>query len=157
MRKKELEAFITIEYTLMLPILILLYAFLIYIGLFMYNRCILQVNTYLLSNQSTEAMGRDAVEKVEKITKQKVLCCDDVVYEIHMRQNGCYISGGIRMQNPLGKMGIGTEYLELSAYSEAVRRSPVNILRLCKAAKMVYEEMKEEKEADESMSGVYQR
>lgn len=157
MRKKELDAFITVEYTLMLPMLVLVYAFLIYMGLFMYNRCILQANTYLLSILASESMDKDAIERVERITQQKLLFSDDVVYEIQMRQNRCYISGRTCMSSPLGAMGIGSEYLELTAHSEAVRRSPANILRLCKAAKTVYQEWKEEGEADESISGVYQR
>ncbi len=38
----------TIETSLLIPVLLFVYSFLVYIGLFQYNQCLLQSNTYIL-------------------------------------------------------------------------------------------------------------
>lgn len=156
MKKKEIAAFITVEYTLLLPILIMMYGFLIYMGLFMYNRCILQTNAYLLNTESVESIEKNGILKIQEIEEQKILLAENVSFQIGMQQGKMHIKGAASMSNPFYKAGIGKEYWELSVYSESDVINPVNILRLCKAATRALGKAVEEGEnVNESATGVY--
>ena len=43
---KKVDAFVTVEYSMLLPILFLIYTFLIYIGIYQYDVCLLQNDMY---------------------------------------------------------------------------------------------------------------
>ena len=49
---KKVDAFVTIEYTLLLPILYLVYAVLIYIAVYQYHACLEQSEAYFCEMES---------------------------------------------------------------------------------------------------------
>ena len=136
---RRVEAFVTIEYSLLLPGIMAVFTMLVCMGLYLHNQCVLQTNIYILS---IEGAGMYA-EKVEhRITtlqkkeaglyKEKYILAKDMQTVYRLRGNSIVISGSGRMTNPFGIFGIGETSWELKAESDVYVISPCETLRLIK-------------------------
>ncbi len=139
MKNKELEAFVTIEYTLLIPVLLLLYTSLIGMGIYLHNRCVLQTNTFLLAVEAARIDFQEgALEggllqgKAEQLYNNKYLLAVDLENTLRMVGNNIEITSSGQMVNPLSLIGIGKQMWNFSAESKVNVISPVNTLRLCK-------------------------
>ena len=47
---KKIDAFVTVEYALLLPVILFVYCFLIYISIYQYNVCLLQNDAYFYAS-----------------------------------------------------------------------------------------------------------
>lgn len=118
---KRVEAFVTIEYSLLLPMLCLLYVFLIYVGIYQYNQCLFQNDTYFT-----------ALEGSNSPYQNKYLLAEDMKLDYSRRGNRLYISGEGKMHSPISLWGIGEEYWYFQSELEVQEHSPTNLLRLFK-------------------------
>lgn len=153
MKKKKLDAFVTIEYTLLLPVFMMLYTVLIYIALFLYNQCVLQTNVYLLGMEGACFTARNATQTIDwlqnkekHLYNQKYLLAEGLEMRYRVQGNQIEITGSGHMPNPLSAVGLGEEMWDLNAYSKATVISPVNILRLCEKARELLQNVSIEKE-----------
>lgn len=145
--KKHVNGFITIEYTLLIPLLLMLYTFLVCMGLYQYNQCVLRTNIYLLGVESLELADEDATAKItalKKIEKQlyydKYILTENLQTVYSARGNHIAISGSGTMFNSLAEWGIGEEnwYLEASCAVNTVNAA--EIMRLCKTVYNIAQE-----------------
>lgn len=63
--KKAVDGFVTIEYTLLIPVLLIFYTFLICMGLYQYNECLLRTNMYLLGCEGARLFEKEVSSKIE--------------------------------------------------------------------------------------------
>lgn len=145
----QADAFITIEYTLLLPVLLLLYTFLIYIGIYQYDQCILQTNMYLLGSKGTALYTENPEEKVQSLQEKerqlyydKYLLAEQLQTAYSVKGNRIQLNGSGKVFHPLSVFGLGGTYWELHAKSEVTAVSGANILRLCKQAKNLIKDIK---------------
>lgn len=145
----QADAFITIEYTLLLPVLLLLYTFLIYIGIYQYDQCILQTNMYLLGSKGAALYIETPEEKLQCLQEieqhlyyDKYLLAEQLQTAYSVKGNRIQLNGSGKVFHPLSVFGLGGTYWELHAKSEATAASGANILRLCKQAKNLIKDIK---------------
>lgn len=158
LHRKYVDGFVTIEYTLLMPALMILYTFLICIGLYLYNSCILTTNVYILGTEGARLTESSANGKLEKLQQKeaqlyhdKYLLVSDMQTTYSIRGDQINISGEGKMGNPLGLFGIGEAIWPLQAETESRIISPMETLRLCKAIYSVAQEMiTEEEQEDDS-------
>ncbi len=117
---KKVGAFITIEYSLLLPMLLLLYTFLIYIGLYQYNACLLQTDSYFVLLEG------------DVTYQNKYLLAEEIKIDYSKTGKKINIVGTGKMHSPLSVMGIGKEYWEFQTDLETQEYSPINVLRVLK-------------------------
>lgn len=134
-----LKGSVTIEYTLLLPILLLVYTFLIMLALFQYNRCLLTTNVYLIGNQGIALVREDAEvknrmlkEKEARLYYEKYILVEDLQTTYSIKGNHIEIIGTGNMINPLQAVGIGVEKWKLSARCKKEVIDPVSMLGIYK-------------------------
>lgn len=118
---KKVEAFVTLEYSLLLPVLCLLYTVLIYVGLYQYNQCLFQNDMYHI-----------AIDGAGVTYQNKYILAEDMQIDYSQRGNKISIKGKGKMRSPIFFMGIGEEYWYFQSDLEVWQHSPTNVLRLCK-------------------------
>lgn len=137
MKKKSVKGFITIEYALLLPVILLLYTVLVSVALYWYDQCILQTDVYLLCIESLEQS--DSSEKIslvkkkqEQLYREKYLGVSELRTNYLIDRNELNINGEGSMPNLL--TGIGTLHGVWSLQAEGRIRTenPADTLRLCK-------------------------
>lgn len=156
MRKKTVGAFVTIEYTLLIPILLLLYTCLVYMGLFLHNRCVLQTNVYMMGVEGSHLPATDPAEKVARLQEKegqlyhKYILAEEDYSTYQVRGNYIQIKSNGQMANPFSVAGIGADTWILNAECQITTISPVDTLRLCKAGRNFLEGLsdKEEQSSD---------
>lgn len=121
---KKVDAFVTVEYALLLPVLFLIYAVLIYIGIYQYNACLLQNDVYFC-----------AMEEASTAYANKYMLMEEVGVEVHQKANQLSIVGKGKMGTPFVVWGVADEFWSLEHTLEVQKHSPQNILRICKGLK----------------------
>lgn len=138
--KKEADGFITIEYTLLIPVLLVLYTFLVCIGLYQYNQCILRTNIYILGTEGSQLMNEEASSRVAMIQEMeellyydKYLLAEELQTAYSVSGNHIEICGSGKMTNPFAVWGLGETSWELKASCKLELISSARTLQLCKA------------------------
>lgn len=136
---KKVEAFVTIEYTLLLPVLLMLYTSLIYIGLYQYNQCIMQNNTCLLALEGcciydlTQEELSESLSYLEKeLNADKYILGENIKTQYEIKRGKLRIFSQGELANPLSKMGLGESQWELRGECEVSCVQPTQFLRLSK-------------------------
>lgn len=139
MKKKKVKGFITIEYALLLPVILLLYTVLISVALYWYNQCILQTDVCLLCIESLEKT--DSMEKIariknkrEQLYREKYLGVSDLQTSYLIERNELKITAEGTMPNLLTGIGHFRGAWSLRAESRIKTADSSDTLRLCKQA-----------------------
>lgn len=139
MKKKKVKGFITIEYALLLPVILLLYTVLISVALYWYNQCILQTDVRLLCIESLEKT--DSMEKIariknkrEQLYREKYLGVSDLQTSYLIERNELKITAEGTMPNLLTGIGHFRGAWSLRAESRIKTADSSDTLRLCKQA-----------------------
>ena len=156
--KKAVDGFVTIEYTLLIPVLLIFYTFLICMGLYQYNECLLRTNMYLLGCEGARLFEKEVSSKIEilqnvqeRLYYDKYLLVEDIRTVYSVKGNHIEIHGNGKMPNPLAVLGIGEDNWELSAVCDADVINAAETLRLCKMFRDIVEEnVSKEEVSDES-------
>ena len=137
--KKRMKGSVTIEYTLLLPVLFIVYTFLIAVALFQYNQCLITTNVYLIGNQSMELARQDGEgkmkilkEKASRLYYDKYILIEDVQTAYSVKGSRVEIVGSGKMKNALNSVGIGEESWEFYAKFEQDVLDATSILYLYK-------------------------
>ena len=136
---RRVEAFVTIEYSLLLPGIMAVFTMLVCMGLYLHNQCVLQTNIYILSIEGAGMYAEKAehrltsLQKVEaELYKEKYILAEDMQTAYRLRGNNMVITGSGRMANPFWVFGVGEMSWELKAESNVNVISPCETLRLIK-------------------------
>ncbi|MBQ8815842.1 MAG: hypothetical protein IJZ84_01000 [Lachnospiraceae bacterium] len=153
--KKYAEAFITVEYTLLISGVIILYGFIISIGLFMYNECILQTNVCILALEGMHTAALDAAQKAaylqqkeKELYGEKYLFTEELTTIYDIEGEKVCIEGRGYMNNPINIWGIGQEKWNIYASQQVTAINPADVLRLCKRLLIIKEDILTEGEAE---------
>jgi len=114
---KCVDASITIEYSLLLPVLFFMYVFFIYIGVYQYNFCLLQNDVRCI------AMGKE-----KPGYQDKYLLVEELEIFYIKKGGKTYLTGVGEMVSPLFRLGIGKEEWFFESQVEVKLQSPVNVL-----------------------------
>lgn len=141
MGMRKVSGFITVEYSLLIPALMIAYTFLIYIGLYQYNCTVLGAYAGILSVESgkTGAEDNDSQAGVlaginGRLDYDRCIFLEEISLNYTKRGRKAIVSLQGRMDNPLSVMGIGPKSMQICTTREQVVRSPRTFLRLCKTA-----------------------
>ena len=157
MKRREAGAFVTIEYSLLLPVILALFTSLVCLGLYLHNQCILQIDTYILSVEGArvhaDSLGRQ-IELLQKkemnLSGDKYILAEDMKITYQLQGNKMTIWGNGHMINPFSILGIGEKAWDLSSESTFYVMKPADTLRLIKSVRGMLENLplKEESEND---------
>ncbi len=153
--RKRVNGFITVEYTLLISVLIIMYGLMIGIGLFMYNQCIMHSNTCILTVESLHTSAMDAARKItylqqveENLYQDKYLFASHLQTSYDIKGDRICIEGQGRMYNPLNAFGIGQVEWGFYVPKQVTAISPQDILRLCKRLLTIKEDIMIEGESE---------
>ena len=123
--KQNMKGFITIEYALLLPVLLVVYTFLITIAIYQYNECLLITNLYLIGNQRMELARQEGEGQIDllegkraRLYDEKYILVEDMQTKYSVKGNHIEIIGTGKMTNPLASVGVGEEAWEIYAKCE---------------------------------------
>lgn len=152
MRKKKVKAFITIEFALLIPVILLFYTVLIYVVLYWYNQCILQTNMYLLCMESIKEQDSEQKlifikDKQHQLYNEKYIFISELETEFCIRKKELSVTASGTMSNLLEGTGLLHKAWKLQAQSSIKTTSPAQTLHLCKEGiKFLHNIVPEEKE-----------
>lgn len=153
---KKLDAFVTIEYSLLLPVILTLFTMLVCIGLYLHNQCVLQTNVYILSIEGARLNVDDEEQRIMLLQKKetelyndKYILAEDMQTTYQIKGNEIAITGGGRMVNPFSLFGMGESAWELSAESKANVINPSETLRVIKNVRNLLEKLPLEEERED--------
>lgn len=118
---RKVSGFVTIEYSLLLPLLYMLYTCLIYVALYEYNQCLLQTECYFV------ALGQRKI-----VCQNKYLLAEDIEIDYTSKGHEISVKAEGTMSSPLFVMGIGRKKWYLQSEIGADIYAPTKILRLFK-------------------------
>ena len=138
---RRVEAFVTIEYSLLLPGIMAVFTMLVCMGLYLHNQCVLQTNIYILSIEGAGMYADNAEHRLTSLQKkeaglykEKYVLAEDIQTAYRLRGNNMVITGSGRMANPFWIFGIGEMSWELKAESNVNIINPCEMLLLIKSA-----------------------
>ena len=154
---KKVNAFVTIEYSLLLPGILMVFTMLVCMGLYLHNQCILQTNIYLMSMEGARLQKDNndqrllsLQKKEQKLYREKYILAEDMQTTYEFEGDKIIITGSGNMTNPFAVFGLGEETWSLSAESKIKVSRPGKTLRLMKSAlKLPDNVVLEESEKDE--------
>ena len=156
MKRREVKAFVTIEYSLLLPGILIMFTCLIYMGLYLHNQCVLQTNTYILSVEGARVDGDTAEQRIGSLQRKeldlynnKYILAEDMKTTYQLQGNKIAISGSGRMANPFSILGLGEEVWTLSTEREFYLSSPADTLRLIKRVCGILENLPSKEEGED--------
>ena len=137
--KKYIKAFITVEYTLLISLVFVIYGLLLGIGIFLYNQSIMQSNVRILATEGMTTLLDDSRQKVEYLQEKESGLYEEK-YLFMIRRSTTYNVTGESIQiesrgfmdNPISAWGVGEAQWSLEVSCKADTVSPKNTLRLCK-------------------------
>lgn len=137
--KRTVKGIVTIEYTLLLPSLIVVYVFLIAMLLYSYNQCLLTTNLYLIANQGPEIKNLDAEEKVvllkekeSKLYYKKYILVEDLQTSYLIKGDKIEIKGIGTMINIFDNWGLREDGWKVRAKCERYLLDGSYVLRIYK-------------------------
>lgn len=154
---KKTDAFVSIEYSLLLPGILAVFTMIICMGLYLYNQCILQTNVYLLAVEGARLYAEDNQQKLillqkkeQELYAKKYILTENMQTVYNLKGNNITINGSGTMTNPFSVYGMGDKVWKLGAESKVGVYSPGERLRLMKNALKLLDdtELKEEGEDD---------
>ncbi len=138
---KKVDAFITLEYSLLLPVILGIFTLLIYMGLYLHNQCVLQTNINLLAIEGAKLYTDNNQQRLAFLQKkerdllgEKYILVENIQIAYELKGNNITITGRGSMANPFSAFGIGNESWELRATSEVNVPSPRKSLKFIKSA-----------------------
>ena len=136
---RRIDAFVTIEFSLLLPGIMAIFTMLVCMGLYLHNQCVLQTNIYILSIEGAGMYADKAEHRLTSLQKkeaglykEKYILAEDMQTAYQLRGNNIVITGSGRMANPFWIFGIGEMSWELKEESNVNVISPCETLRLIK-------------------------
>lgn len=156
MKEKKVKAFVTIEYSLLLPVLLLVFTFLVYIGVYLHNQCVIQTNMYILAVEGARLSANDTSRRIsllqeqeKKLYKDKCILTENIQTTYKVEGNKLIISGSGQMINLFWKLGMGEDFWQLSAESSVCINNSWNTLMLLKKACGLIEYIPSKEESDD--------
>lgn len=159
---KKLPAFVTLEYTLLLPVIMIFYIVLIYMGLYQHNRCVMQINTYIMATEGSKQYERDS-ERIFSVLRQKYqylgkyLLVEEAELKCQLGQNQLVVTESGAMSNPLHVFDVGEAEWSLQAEAKANLLLPIERMRFVRKGQAWLGDLDAKEEENGASAGIYQR
>ncbi len=156
------DGYMTIEATLIMPIVLYVCIFAIYTGFYWYDRCLIKQDIYRAAlkgssiyRQSNQESYNAAFEAMEELTDKKYIAVD-WDYDITVQGNVSVLATG-RIEMPFSGLIklTGEEYWKIQEKVESKCINPVIFIRMCRGLVSLTEKDNEEKGADYAGTGIY--
>lgn len=137
MKKKKVKGFITVEFALLIPVILLIYTVLFCAVLYWYDECILQTNMYLLCMESLEQQGSTqklafVKDKQRQLYNEKYILVSELESSYRIQKNELHVSSTGNLPKILKGIDQSQKTWELYAQSSVKVSSAADILRLCR-------------------------
>lgn len=138
-RERKLEGYLTLEASLIMPLVLYVCIFIIYAGFYQYDRCIMQQDIYRAALRGSSLYGanqseryRAAADMMEELTRDNYVAAE-YRYEISVRNSvSIFMEGRIRMPfQGLAEL-TGAREWEIEETAESRRLDPVLFIRTCR-------------------------
>lgn len=144
--RKRLPGYLTLEFALLLPALMLVYMALAEAAFLLYDRCLLQENAELLLIQTARDWEEGFLEG-ERFQNRAAGIADYKYLFLQQTEAECEISGASmtvtvrgRLYNVFHALGLGEEYWELEGQASRTLLNRTELLRMIKRIKSAAEE-----------------
>lgn len=137
MCEKEKNAYMTIEASLIIPFILGGIVFIIYLGLYLYNACVMKQAAYiavLRGSQLTDASSGEVEiyveQQLEKLLENQILARENIRQEIKVSAHKVKIGLNTDIKMPFAEFTSSvTELWKIKSEAEASRVNPVEIIR----------------------------
>lgn len=142
--RKMADAYFTIEAALIIPLVLGIFVFLIYIMIFQYDRCLIEQDIGILTLRGTieKSSNNDELlcylqEEANKIDRNKYAAAIWDPTTIKIKNSRIEIIGRIMVQVPFPRLALltGQQDWTVSAKFQNRRISPTNFIRACRRLK----------------------
>ncbi len=138
--KKTVKGSLTLEFTLLFPVLVVIVLLMAQAGLFFYNRCLLKENAQILALQLVQEeeasmTQEDLTESIGKLAQYKYLLLGDVETACSKSGNRITVSISGRMFNFCSVAGLGETYLTVSGEASCTYMDQAAILGTIRSIK----------------------
>lgn len=155
---KKVNAFVTIEYSLLLPGILAIFTMLVCMGLYLHNQCILQTNIYLMSIEGARLQADNHEQRLlllqkkeQELYREKYVLAEGMQTTYELKGNKIMVTGSGNMANPFSVFGLGEKMWSLQAQSKTTILHPGKTLRLMKNALILLDKAaSKEDEKDDS-------
>lgn len=139
--KNSVAGYFTVEAVLIFPVILFVYSFLLYMGFFQYNRCLLEQDVLLAAIKSSRILpydsaeaARQAVAAVERPGLDKYIGWTAETPRVSAGQGKISIEAGGYMDIPLFRNVpfLHGDRWELREQTEIKAQEPVFFIRLCR-------------------------
>ena len=146
MMRREFSGYFTVEATFIMTFVLYVCVFILYMGFFQYNRCIMQQNAYRIALRAS-SFYRDNNKEVFRVADQvaDILCSDRYIAltcerEIAVNTEvSVTLSGKMQFPGMLFRFMQGTYKVELSIRKDSHCLNPVIFIRTCRQLKQLEE------------------
>lgn len=146
MRQKYLSGYFTVEATLIMMFVLYSCVFIIYVGFYQYNRCVMEQNAYRIALRAS-GFYRENNEEVMKVADQvaDILCSDRYIaltckHDIAVNTEvSVTLSGKMEFPGMLFQFMQGADKAELSIRKDSHCLNPVIFIRACRQLKQLEE------------------
>lgn len=165
MGRKNYEAsgYMTVEATLIMPLVLYICVFIIYAGFYQYDRCLMKQDAYRAAlrgsstyRNSNQEVYNAAFETLERIGKEKYAAASYTCDISVNRTVAVQMEGSVQM--PFRAMSglVGASRWEIKEKAESKCINPVFFIRTCRQLeKSVREQKKKEEEEADVADGIY--
>ncbi|MCD8069071.1 MAG: pilus assembly protein [Lachnospiraceae bacterium] len=137
--RKRMGGYLTLEFTLLLPVLIMVFLLLTEAGLYFYNRCLLRENAQILALQLAQedsGLTQESLsDYVSGLEQYKYLLLREVQTGCSRTGNRVTVSISGKMYNLCSAAGIGDTYLTLEETASCQSMDKAGILGTIRAVK----------------------
>lgn len=137
MFKKEEKAYMTIEASLILPVIVGGIIFVLYLGIFLYNSCTIKQTAYIaalrgsqIKNMSQKEIETYVEKQIDELLFQQILARDDMKKEINISMGKVTVKMGTDVKMPFAKLlSAKIDFWEIKGEGYANRVDPIEIIR----------------------------
>lgn len=154
MWRRQYNGYFTVEAALMIPLILILYLFIIYMAFFQYDRCLLTQEMYVLALRGSREIYGNYQTVYHKVRKEQEDQYIEKYVAMEFQQSDISVSkqkvtvqqkGGLK--NPFWNTeGKFPEIWEVSAKRSSRRIRPAVVIRECRRAERAAEALKEKKQ-----------
>lgn len=141
--KKNVNGYFTVEAAMIMPLVILLTAFLFYLTFFLYNRCILPQDAYILAFRGSALCGKTKEEVIHYMEEDynnqmgiKYIGLNGIMRDIRVNQKKIEV----KLQ---GKIKFTGKEQTFEAVKAAHRSCPVELIRKVRLVKKLGEKLQD--------------
>lgn len=114
-KTNKVDAYFTVEAVLVLPLVLMMIVFVMYLWFFQYNRCLLEQDVGMLALKGTTLQDVTTEERMcelqnlsEGVYRNKYIACEDLLNSAKVQSGKVFVEGSMKMSLPF----MGTYFIK---------------------------------------------